>query len=84
MRIARTIAAIAVLALLAGCATVAQQRKLERRISELEHGGGVARGDRLADLGAHVDALQGELERMNGRVEVAEHRADQALAEAHP
>ena len=47
MHIARTIAVIGGAVLLAGCATVAEQRKLERRVAQLEHGGGEASGARL-------------------------------------
>ena len=78
----RIIAVMAAAVLLTGCATVAEQRKLERRVSQLEHGRGPASGERLADLGARLDAIQREIDRINGRVEVAEHGVDQALSEA--
>jgi tol-pal system protein YbgF len=71
-----------------GCVTVAEHRKLEKRIVALERGetataSGVAgeRG-RLADLGSEVGRLEGEVERLTGRMEVAEHNVQQALSEA--
>ncbi len=82
MRIARILAATAMLALLGGCVTVAAQRKLERRVSELEHEGGTGSSARLADLGERLEKIQREIKQSNGRIEVAEHRVDEALSEA--
>lgn len=71
-----------------GCVTVAEHRKLEKRLVALERGesanaSGVddERG-RLAELGSEVERLEGEVERLSGRVEVAEHQVQQALTEA--
>ena len=89
MRVGRTvrawIVASAVAPLLVGCVTVAEFRKLERDVRNLESGGAATGGEerrRLADLAARLDSIEGEIERVNGRLEVAEHRVDQALKEA--
>jgi tol-pal system protein YbgF len=75
--------ALAVLPLLGGCATVAEQRKLERRLNELEHGRAASgSSQRLADLAARLDAIEAEMQRLTGRLEVAEHQSSQALEEA--
>ncbi len=79
------ILALVALPLLGGCATVAEHRKLERRIDDLEHGGasaGTDRGERLAELAVRLDAIEAEMQRISGRLEVAEHRSSQALEEA--
>lgn len=71
--------------LLGACATVAEHRKLERRIDDLEHGGASAEGDgreRLAELAVRLDAIEAEMQRISGRLEVAEHRSSEALEEA--
>ena len=89
MRIGRTIrawvVASAVAPLLAGCVTVAEFRKLEREVRKLESGKAAVGGEertRLADLGVRLDSIEDEIERLNGRLEVAEHRVDEALKEA--
>lgn len=69
---------------LSGCATVAEQRKLEHELNQVRQQNQVA-GDprsRHAELSARVDALQAEVQRLEGRVEVAEHQAKSALEEA--
>ena len=72
--------------LLAGCATVAEQRKLERRIYELEQGQAAPSGsgdrERLAEIAARLDGMEAELQRLSGRVEVAEHKAAKAMEQA--
>jgi len=89
MRVGRTIrvwiVASAVAPLLAGCVTVAEFRKLEREVRRLEGGEAVAGGEereRLADLAARLDSIEIEIKSLNGRLEVAEHRVDEALKEA--
>jgi tol-pal system protein YbgF len=66
-----------------GCVSVAEFRKLEYQVNKLKGdgvpGGG---GSDLADLALEVEALRSELSEVEGRIEVAEHRADEALAEA--
>jgi tol-pal system protein YbgF len=68
------------------CVTPAELRKVSNRVTDLERGrgGGGAAGDqgRVADLAVEVDALQRSLEVLSGRVEVMEHRVQQALDEA--
>ena len=86
-RIARSsLLAAAVLALLSGCVTVAEFRKLEREVVDMQRGaapgGGQESRERVADIGARIVDLQNEVDRLNGRLEVAEHRAEEALAEA--
>ncbi len=79
----------ALLACLTGCVTVAEFRKLERDVRDLEHGGGGvspesgrAGGTRLADLAARLDGLEREMEAQRGRLEVVEHKSQEALQEA--
>ena len=73
-------------ALLSGCVTPQQHYALEREVQELKAAGGVAaRGgrpaERLAELGAQVDALHDEIARLRGQLEETRYVADQALAE---
>jgi len=66
------------------CATPAEMRKVNNRVTDLERsrsGGDGSRG-RLADLGAQVEALQIGFDEMNGRLEVMERRVEDALEEA--
>lgn len=74
------------LPLLSGCVTLAEFRKLEREVVDMKRGRSTAGGDsaraRLAELAARMDALETETESLGGRVEVAEHRAGEALSEA--
>jgi tol-pal system protein YbgF len=66
-----------------GCVTVAEFRKLEREVIDLERSRGGGQGNqRLADLAAEIDTLDQSIARLEGRLEVAEHRADEALEEA--
>ena len=74
------------LPLAAGCVTVAEFRKLERQVRDMQRGGkpgGMAiSGTRAADLATQVDEIQAEVRQLAGRMEVSEHRAEEALAEA--
>jgi len=70
---------------LSGCVTVAEFRKLEREVIDMQRGGAPGEGpprERLADLATRLESLESQLDRVEGRVEVAEHRADEALKEA--
>ncbi len=79
-------ALVLALPLIAGCVTVADFRKVQRDVNDLKRGGvrgGTgAPGERLAELSTRIDALEQETELLIGRLEVAEHRAGEALREA--
>lgn len=67
-----------------GCATLAEQRKLEHQVGQVrrEMGVGGDQRSRYAGLASQIEALRSELRRLEGRVEVAEHSAEQALQQA--
>ena len=77
---------VAALPLLAGCVTVAEFRKLERDVRDMQRGspgGATADGrERLADVASQMEGLQREVERLQGRIEVNEHRIEDAVEEA--
>ena len=86
-RLVPLIAVLALAPLAAACVSVAEFRKLERevRVLQREDASGSQDPDtraRIADLAADHDRLVGEIQRLEGRVEVAEHRASEALEEA--
>jgi tol-pal system protein YbgF len=84
-RMAAAVIACAMAAVLSGCVTVAEYRKLEKKVWNLEQGGVGSDGaerERLADLATRLDGIESELQRIVGRVEVAEHRVEQAIEEA--
>lgn len=76
--------AVATLPLTTGCVTLAEFRKLERDVRDMERAGGGPAPERrrMADLAAELQSIQGRLAEIEGRMEVAEHRADEALEEA--
>lgn len=81
----RALACVVLVAPLAACVTVAEHRKLERRVLQMERGGGPSSGDwraALADANAEVEALRAEVKTLKGRVEVAEKTAADALDDA--
>jgi tol-pal system protein YbgF len=85
----RLAAGLAVLALVCGpvvtgCVTVAEHRKLERDVIDLQRGaaGEGMGGERLADLSAQVESLEQQIARLEGRLEVAEHNVEAAMREA--
>ena len=69
-----------------GCATPADLRKLQNRVSDLERGAGKGGGNaatgRVAELGADVEELQEAIEKINGRLEVMEKQVQTAVEEA--
>jgi len=67
-----------------GCATPAEMRKLQSRVSALEHGGGKTSGgrDRVAELGAEVEELKQTVDGLNGKLEEMDRQVKQALDEA--
>jgi tol-pal system protein YbgF len=66
-----------------GCVTPAEFRKVSNRVTDLERtrSGGKDQG-RVADLAAELEALHRSIEQLNGRLEVAEHRIQEAVEEA--
>ncbi len=81
----QAVIALSTIPLVAGCVTVAEFRKLERRVYGMERGGSVGVGDesaRVADLGQQVEELRDELHRLQGRIEETEHQARNAAEEA--
>ncbi len=81
----QVVAALATLPLVAGCVTVAEFRKLERRVNGIERGSAPGGGEdvgRVADLGQQVEQLRDELHRLQGRLEETEHEARRAVEEA--
>lgn len=65
------------------CATPAELRKLQNRVTDLERNGtGGPDRDRLADLRAGMAELQQAVDALNGRLEVVERQAEQAVEEA--
>jgi len=70
-------------ALLGGCVTVAEHRKLERRVidSKRTKGGNPAR-QHLAELNAELDDLRGQIRELTGKLEETQKLALQSLEEA--
>jgi tol-pal system protein YbgF len=72
-------------ALCGACVTPAEFRKVSNRVTDLERargrGGDAARG-RVADLASELEALHRSIDALNGRVEVIEHRVQEAVQEA--
>jgi tol-pal system protein YbgF len=65
------------------CVTMAEFRKLEYDVNRLKAGGGGAGGrTQVADAVAEIQALREQVASLEGRIEVAEHQAAQALEEA--
>ncbi len=84
---ARALAWAAALCLIAGCITVPEFRHLERQVDELQKarggsGSGARVGERLADLGADVEALHDEMARLRGELEETRHLVEQAPADS--
>jgi tol-pal system protein YbgF len=68
-----------------GCATVAELRKVEARVIDMERGrtpGGGALREQVADYVADIDALREEMRTLEGRLEVTEKAAADALEDA--
>jgi tol-pal system protein YbgF len=80
----RRLVVLAALPLLAGCVTVAEHRKLEKRVMGMERGGVSGGGDegRVAEIGQQLEELREEVRRLEGRLDVAEHEARSAVEEA--
>ena len=80
---AACVAGTLLVAFASGCVTVAEFRKLERRVIDLQRANPRNSGAReeLADTGAEVDVLRNEMQQLSGRLEVAEKRSQEALGE---
>jgi tol-pal system protein YbgF len=67
-----------------GCATPADLRKLQNRVSDLERGSGRggSAGGRVAELGAEIEQLKQAVDGLNGRIEVMEKQVQTAVEEA--
>jgi len=77
------VAALAGALALTGCATVAEQRKLEYEVNKMRSGTQPAdHGKRIADLTTELEALCAEVAELRGRVELAERAAEQAGTDA--
>lgn len=82
-RVMATAAAAAVILSATGCVSVAEFRKLEREVLQMRRSGGApAARERVADLGVDLAAVNARIDALEGRVEVAEHEASNALEEA--
>ena len=82
-RLAAVGVVVGVAAALSGCVTVAEHRKLEARVDNLQAGSGADATDRrVADLAAEVGELRAHIGRLQGRLEIAEKRAGDALSDA--
>jgi len=82
-RTRRLLAIALVSALPLGCATVAEQRKLEYELNKMRAGSSLAeQGKRIAELSTELDSLRAEMAELRGRIEIAEHGAQQAADDA--
>jgi tol-pal system protein YbgF len=65
---------------------VADHRKLQREVIDLKresaNRGGPAPRERMAEIAARLDSLEQEIEMLSGRLEVTEHRSNEAVQEA--
>lgn len=67
----------------AGCVTVAEHRKLERRVMDLQRADGSTQSrQQLADLVAELEALQAEVRELGGQLEEARRLAGESMEEA--
>jgi tol-pal system protein YbgF len=65
---------------LSGCVGLAEFRKLQYEVRQMKAGTGSS--GRIADVSAELDALREQIAQLEGRMEVSEHQAEQALEEA--
>ena len=79
----KILAAVAVIAVTNGCVTVAEFRKLEKRVVRAERGStGGASAEAVANTAAEIDMLRAEIEVLRGRLDVTERVATDARLEA--
>ncbi len=77
------LAGVLLVAVSSGCVTVAEHRKLERRVMDLQRTDSDSRSrQQLADLSAEVEDLRAQLRDMSGQLEEAEKLARESLEEA--
>jgi tol-pal system protein YbgF len=69
-------------ALLGGCVSISEYRKLERDVRTLQAKQPGSGHEQVADLGARMDTLQADIQKLEGRLEVVEHNTEDALNEA--
>jgi tol-pal system protein YbgF len=79
-RVAVAALLLAALPGLAGCVGLAEFRKLQYEVRQMKAGTGGT--GRIADVSAELDSLREEISQLEGRLEVSEHQAQQALEEA--
>ncbi len=67
-----------------GCATVAEFRKLEHQVAVLQGARGPGGHDtqQVADLTLEIEELRAVVAQLEGRVDLAQHQAQEALSEA--
>jgi tol-pal system protein YbgF len=65
---------------LSGCVGLAEFRKLQYEVRQMKAGTGTS--GRIADVSAELDAMREQIAQLEGRMEVSEHQAQQALEEA--
>jgi tol-pal system protein YbgF len=85
MKMSAALGWVALVASSFGCATVAELRKVEARVIDMERGrpsGGGELREQLADYVADIDALRDEIRTLEGRLEVTERAAADALKDA--
>ena len=77
---------VIIIPLTSGCVTVAEFRKLERRVQDMQGGAlsppGSSQRERTAQLASQIDELERTIQQLDGRLEVAEHQAAMAVDEA--
>jgi tol-pal system protein YbgF len=82
----RTVALCASLFWLSGCVTMADYRQLEGEVwaldKQVKSGGAGQSGPALAELTMQVDEMRAEVAALQGRLEIAERRTEQALLDA--
>ncbi len=66
-----------------GCVTVAEHRKLQRRVMDMQRSSGTSQArQQLADLAAEMDDLEAQLRDLTGRLEEVQQLAREGLEEA--
>ena len=76
---AATAAALVCAGLASACVSTAEFRKLEYDVNRLKGGARAGGGTQLADTAAELQALREQVASLEGRIEVVEHQAAQAL-----